>query len=127
MFLCRNIKKTNVSHKTIKENHIHCKVKLIFKKINLSNSDSKSTWKILNHVIKPDGKFSTIKLVADDIVLTDHTETASVFNEYFSHVTDELMNNIPPTTISPLANMSRLYNTFTYFETDSQEVSKLIK
>ena len=116
MFLCRNIKKTNVSHKTIKENHIHCKVKLIFKKINLSNSDSKSTWKILNHVIKPDGKFSTIKLVADDIVLTDHTETASVFNEYFSHVTDELMNNIPPTAISPLANMRRLCNIFTYFE-----------
>ena len=77
--------------------------------------------------MKSNRKFPTNKLEADNTVLTDPTEIASKFNEYFSHVTDELMNNIPPTTISPLANMSRLCNTFTYFETDSQEVSKLIK
>ena len=96
-------------------------------KLNLSNGDTKSTWKTLNHVIKPNRKFPTIKLEADNTVLTDPTEIASKFNEYFSHVTDELMNSIPPTTISPLANMSRLCNFFTYFETNSQEVNKLIK
>ena len=80
-----------------------------------------------NHVMKPNRKFPTIKLEADNTVLTAPTEFASKFNEYFSQVPDELMNNIQPTTISPLSNMSRLCNTFTYFETDSQEVSKLIK
>ena len=94
--------------------------------INLSNGDSKSTWKTLNHVMKPHRNYPTINFEADNTVLSDPTEIASKFNEYFPQVTDELMNNKPPTTISPLANMSRLCNTFTYFESDSQEVSKLI-
>ena len=71
--------------------------------------------------------FPIIKLEADNTVSTDPTEITRKFNEYFSHVTEELMDNIPPKTISSLANMSRLCTTFTYFETDSQEVSKLIK
>ena len=37
------------------------------------------------------------------------------------------MNNIPPTAISPLANMIRLCNTFTLFSTDAQEVSELFR
>ena len=60
-------------------------------------------------------------------MLSDPTEIASKFNEYFLHVTDELMNSIPPTTISPLASLSRVYNTFTCFQTGSQGINKLIK
>ena len=50
-------------------------------KLNLSIGDYKSTWKILNHVIKPNRKFPTIKLEADKTVLTDPTEIVSKFNE----------------------------------------------
>ena len=43
----------------------------ISNKLNLSNGDSKSTWKTLNHVIKPNRKFPTIRLETDNTVLTD--------------------------------------------------------
>ena len=70
---------------------------------------------------------ATIKFEADNTVLTDLTKIASKYNKYFSLVTEELTNNFPQTTISPLENMSQLCNTSTSFETGSQEVSKLIK
>ena len=96
-------------------------------KLNHANNDSKSTWKTLNQIIQPNRKPPTIKIEADNTEITNPTEIANKFNDYFSHVTDELMNNIPPTTISPLANMNRLCNTFTFFSTDTQEISKLIR
>ena len=87
--------------KLLKKTIIIAKSNFYSDKLILSNGDSKSKWKTLNHVRK---------LEADNTVLTDPTEFASKFNEYFSHDTDELMNSIPPTTMSPLANMSRLCN-----------------
>ena len=52
---------------------------------------------------------------ADNDVINDPAEIAIKFNNNFSHVTDELMNIILPTTISHSANMNRLCNTFTLF------------
>ena len=83
-------------------------------------------WKTLNQIIQPYPKLPTIKIEADNTEITDPRETASKFNYNFSHVTDELMNDIPPTTITPLANMKRFCNPFTFFSTDAQEISKLI-
>ena len=102
----RYINHTKLLTKTI----LNAKSNNYLKKLNLPNNDSKSTWKTLNHVTKPNRKFPTLKFEADISVLTDPTEIASKFNEYFSHATDELISNIPPTSISPLANMSRLCN-----------------
>ena len=78
-------------------------------------NDSKSKWKALNRTVQPNRKLTTIKIGAYNTEITNPTEIANKFIDYFSHVTDKLMNNIPPTTISPLANMNRLCNTFTFF------------
>ena len=80
------------------------------------------------NTINNNRKFPSIKIEADYTDITNPTEIAKNFNDYFSHVTDEFMNyNIPPTTVSPLANKNRLCNTFTFFSTDAQEISKLIR
>ena len=68
-------------YKEINMNHTKLLEKTIFiaksnyysNTINLSNGDSKSTWKTSNHVIKPKRKFPTIKLEAGKTVLTDPT------------------------------------------------------
>ena len=95
--------------------------------LNLSKGRSKSTWKTLTHIVKPNRMFRTIKLETNNTLSTDHKENQSKFNKSFSHVTDKLINNIPPKTISMLANISSVCNTFAYFETNLQEFSKLIK
>ena len=64
------------------------------KKLNHVNNYSKSTWKTLNQIVQPYHKLPTIKIEADDTMITDPTEIANKLNYYFSHVTDELMNNI---------------------------------
>ena len=92
--------------KNFKGNHIYCKSKLLFKKFNRSNNDSKSTWKTLNHISKTNRMFPTIKLEADNTVIAEPTEIANRFKEYFPHFHEELMNNITPTTASPLTTMN---------------------
>ena len=42
-----------------------------------------TTCKILSHLIKPNRDFPGIKVEADNTVITDPTETANKFNEYF--------------------------------------------
>ena len=69
----------------------------------------------------------TKKVEAGNTEITNPTVNANKFNGYFSHVRDELKNNIPPTTESSFANMSRMCNHFTYFSTDAQEISKIIR
>ena len=69
----------------------------------------------MNQIIQPYRKLPTIKIEADNTEITDPTEIENKFIDYFLHVTDEFMNNILPTTITPLANMNRLCNTFTFF------------
>ena len=66
-------------------------------------------------IVHRNRKLPTIEIEANNTVITNPTEIANKFNDYFSHVTDELMNNIPLTTISPSANVNRLCNTFTFF------------
>ena len=81
----------------------------------------------MSQIIQPNRKLSTLKIETDNTEITNPSEIANQFNDHVSHVTDELVNNIPPTTISPLANMNRLRNAFTSFSTDVQGISKLIR
>ena len=58
--------------------------------------------------------------------LSDSTETANSFNDYFSSVAPSLATQIPNVGIDPLSNLSRIPHSFVYFEVDSAEVKKQI-
>ena len=68
-----------------------------------------------NKRVQPNRKLPTKKIEASNTEITNLTVNANKFDDYFSHVTDELKNNISPTTKSSFANMSRLCNLFTFF------------
>ena len=73
-----------MSHiKLLKKTFFIAKSSYYSNKLNLSNCVCKSTWETLNHVIKPNRKFPTIKRETDNSVLTDPTEIASKFTDYF--------------------------------------------
>ena len=58
--------------------------------------------------------------------LSDSTEIANAFNDYFSSVAPSLAAQIPDVGISPLSFLPRNLQSFVYFEVDSAEVKKQI-
>ena len=59
-------------------------------------------------------------------MLSDSTEIANAFNDYFSSVAPSLAAQIPDVGISPLSFLPRNLQSFVYFEVDSAEVKKQI-
>ena len=55
----------------------------------------KSTWKLINNLLKPKNKSENISIEKNGNVITDPSEVSTVLNEYFCSTPYQLHNNIP--------------------------------
>ena len=100
-------------HRTLSQNSkccIHCR--------NLSMPclhDAKCTWKIINKILKTNSN-----------KLSDSTEIANAFIDYYSSVAPSLAAQIPDVGIDPISYLCRNPHPFVYFEVDSAEFKKQI-
>lgn len=109
--LCNNIKRAKLNY---------------YKNKFDGNSDTKSTWKSINAILKPNPRRNDIKLEEGDNLTEDPLMVSNIFNDYFSTVAQNLASSIPMTNSDPLSNVRRVESTFVYFETSPDEIDKLI-
>ena len=96
-------------------------------KFNNNLHDAKSTWKVINKILKPNSKRQNdFQIEENGTTLSDSTEIANAFNDYFSFVAPNLAAEIPDVGIDPLSYLSRNPHSFVYFEVDYTEVKKQI-
>ena len=94
-------------------------------KFNNNIHDAKSTWKVINKILKPNSKRQNdFQIEENGTKLSDSTEIANAFNDYFSSVAPNLAAEIPDVGIDPLSYLSRNPHSFVYFEVDYTEVKK---
>ena len=96
-------------------------------KFNNNIHDAKSTWKVINNILKPNSKRQKdFQIEEKGTKLSDSTEIAYAFNNYFSSVAPNLAAEIPDVGIDPLSYLSRNPHSFVYFKVDYTEVKKQI-
>ena len=123
--LLRSIKNKNILYKrflcsaTVQENTLYknCKNKLshliqiakrMYYEQQLSKSNIKLTWKILNRIINKNNSKSKISdtFICDDVKITDPLQIANKFCHYFTNIEPNLGNKISDTSKSPLKYMN---------------------
>ena len=88
---------------------------------------AKSTWKVINKILKPNSKRQNdFQIEESGTKLSDSTEISNVYNDYFSAVAPSLAAQIPDVGIDLLSYLSRNPHSFVYFEVDSAEIKKQI-
>ena len=95
---------------------------------NLNNSvnHSKSTWKTLFSIPRPNSERPKIKLKVNNDMTSDPSKASEAFNDYFLSVVNTLASNIPPSSLNPIEKTARLQNTFDFFPTGFVEVRNVI-
>jgi hypothetical protein len=64
------------------------------------------------------------KINVGDGVVTDKQELSNLFNVHFSSVAATLASKIPNNNVDPLQYVSRVNNTFVFFESNAIEIEK---
>lgn len=75
-----------------------CKQEYYTKQLQIADNDSKKTWQVINEIANRKHKVQTLpeKIVTDDkIVITDMGKIANKFNDFFTNVASDLINNNP--------------------------------
>ena len=94
-------------------------------KFNNNFHNSKSTWKVINKILKPNyKKQNDFQIEENGTKLSDSTEIANAFNDYFSTDAPSLAAQIPDAGIDPLSYLSRTPHSFVYFEVESSTQQK---
>ena len=88
--------------------------------------DSKSTWKLINSLLKPEKSINSYKLNSNNVTVTNDLEISNIFNEYFSSVASNLASSIPNVPDDPIDYVDQTLNSFVYFPCDSDEISRAI-
>ena len=96
-------------------------------KFNNNLHDAKSTWKVINKILKWNSKKQNdFQIENNGTKLSNSTKIANAFNDYFSSAAPSLAVQIPDAGIDPLSYLSRNPHSFVYFEVDSAEIKKQI-
>ena len=96
-------------------------------KFNNNLHNAKSIWKVINKILKLNSKKQNyFQIENNGTKLSDSTEIANAFNDYFSSVTPSLAELIPDVGIDPQSYLSRNPHSFAYSEVDSAEIRKQI-
>ena len=63
----------------------------------------RKTWKMMKRIGNLATRQKPIKsIILNNIEITNNSEIAEIFNDYFHNVPIELESNLPPSTINPL-------------------------
>jgi len=96
-------------------------------KFGNGSGDTKSTWKLINRILKPNCNSHELKLQNGDDIVINSEEVANTFNDYFSGVAADLASKIPTVSADPLSYVERVENTFVFFESTAEEIDKIIR
>ena len=98
-------------------------------KFQTHRGDSTKTWKLTNNILGNSKKSSnSLTLAHGNSFITDETEIANLFNNYFINIGNNLINNIITNDIDPLSYMGeRPINSFVFYDTNDYEVSRIIQ
>jgi len=104
------------------------KAKSLYYRTKFGNSsrDIKSTWKLINKILKPNFDSPDLKLEDGDNFITGSEEIANTFNDYFSSVATDLASRIPTVSTDPLSYVGGVENTFVFFECTADEIDRTI-
>ena len=82
-------------------------------KFNNNLHDAKSTWKVINKILKPNSnRQNHFQIEENGTKLSVITEIANAFNDYFSAVAKSLAAQIKDVGIDPLSYLSRNPHSF---------------
>ena len=87
----------------------------------------KSTWKVINSLIKPNKNKNSLKLVIDGVLTDDPATLANSFNDHFVSVAPILASKIPEVDTDPTYFVNRNSNSFIYFPCTGDEIEIIIR
>lgn len=103
-----NMIKNKISKEIKNAKDLYFKSKLIFHK-----NDLKKSWEIIKKLSgKTNKKDEIVELIDNDIILTDKTDIANSFVNFFSNIAQNLDDILPNSTISPYTYITSNANTF---------------
>ena len=118
-----NNRMKNKISKEVKE----AKNKYYKKLLGLYKSDIRRSWQIIKQLCgNPRNKENIVKLLDDDVELTDRRLIANKFMDFFSNIASELDQNLPKGLVSPFENMTNNPNTFFISPVSERECLKII-
>ena len=98
-------------------------------KFDACAGDSSRTWKVTNSLLKT-GVTTNVShsICINGQLFDDEADICNKFNDYFSELASNLLQNIQSSNIYPIMYMSsRRENSFYFRHTDADEMSKLIR
>ena len=105
----------------------HARNNYFERKFTECSNKSRDTWKTLNSLIWYKNNSKDVILKHNGSTVSDPSNIAKVFNNYFSNVASNLDRNIPHPNISPLNFLSApVENSFFYPPSDREEIVNLI-
>ena len=114
----RNILGADIKHK---------KNSYFLNKFANCDNNTKSTWKLINKILKPNDDKKNIKLLNNNYLTTEPSEIADLFNDHFSAIAHDLASKISVVNVDPISYVDPVPNSFVYFETHSSEINKIIQ
>ena len=118
------------SYQKLLQSDINSAEKRYFRqKFQTHRGDSTKTWRSSNNILGNSKKSSnSLTLAHGNSFITDETEIANLFNNYFINIGNNLINNIITNDIDPLSYMGeRPINSFVFYDTNDYEVSRIIQ
>ena len=90
-------------------------------------NDLKKSWNVIKKLSgKIEKKEEIIKLLDGDVLLTDKTEIANSFVDFFSNIAQNLDSYLPTSDSSPFDNISRNPNSFYIFPVTEYECQDIV-
>ena len=92
---------------------------------NISN-EIKTTWKVINSLIKPVKNRKVLKLDIDGVLTEDPAILTNSLNNHFVSIAPTLASNIPTVNSDPTSYLTRNQNTFVYIPSTEEEITAII-
>ena len=95
--------------------------------LKFHKNDLKKSWNVIKKLSgKIERKEEIVKLLDGDTLITDKTDIANSFVNFFSKIAQNLDDDLPNSSISPYINISRNPNTFFVFPVTEYECQSIV-
>ena len=111
---------------TLQKIILNAKRNYYLNKFESSKYDPKSSWKLINNLLKPGKKNNEWKIKNENNTITNKQIISDLFNNYVAKVPVELASKIPTVQQNPLSFINPCVNSFVYFDATSVEIENTI-
>lgn len=98
------------------------------RKFDSCSGDSKTTWKLINGIVKPTSGVvkKQLGIEINGNIISEPAPLASAFNDYFVNMGITLANEVHTVNIDPLSYVNRINSSFVFTPTDANEIRSII-